>query len=768
MEFFQKIFKALNSAQHPWQVTLSIALGMVAGLTPLNGTQTLLILFIVFLLNIHIGLFFATSALFAGLAYLFDPLMEQFGYMLLTHESMKELYTAWYNNGLIRLSHFNNTLMMGATVASLMLAIPLFFILNFIISLYRDKIAVYLNNNKWFARLGIFKVKDKKEPVFRWWGAGLYVVVVGGIAGILLLVIDPLAKWGIEKGASKALKRDVRVGSVNTQLFKGIVAINRIEVASDKEGIDAFSIENIGFDINMNSLLYSKTHIENMQLKGVGFDTPSTMKKAYGKEAYKEKISEEKRVEAAQEVKDEGGMKMPSVDLPTPRELIAKSDLKSQKLYEEAKTELKTLEDKWRKIQKEQLSKAILDQYKKDLKQMQADAKSKDAKKLLALAKQIKGYKKKLEVQKKALQNLKKEYLADQKRVKTLLAAIKRAPKDDYNKLRSTYSLDSSGGINLFGLLFSQKIAGYLHQARGYYAEVEPYLQSDDEPKEEIVPRGKGRWIRFAEYVPSPDLWIARTALSGAKSGYSFDGVVRDISDNQKALGRALTFSIDSDGERVQGLHLEGEDNRLGEEVVDTLHFSTRSFVMKQMDMNKMKITNAKIGLEGDLKLIDNKTIIGKTDIIFYEAKIRLDGVGGRGAAIMNDALAEIDSFGANVDVEGDWKLPSVHVSSNIDKMLSRAFKKVMAKEIVKYRKELEQILNEKAKEQLAKLSEKTGGLVDTGKLLDEQSLSLDALEKKAKGVASSANTKKVVKEKAKEYLKDKKTQDKLKKLFKF
>jgi len=399
---------------------------------------------------------------------------------------------------------------------------------------------------------------------------------------------------------------------------------------------------------------------------------------------------------------------------------------------------------------------------------MQADAKSKDARKLLALAKQIKGYKKKLEVQKKALQNLKKEYMADQKRVKALLAAIKRAPKEDYNKLRSTYSLDSSGGINLFGLLFSQKIAGYLHQARGYYAQVEPYLQSDEDAKEELVPRGKGRWVRFPQYVPSPDLWIARTALSGAKSGYTFEGVINDISDNQKALGRPLTFIIDSDGERVRGLHLEGEDNRLGDEVIDTLSFNTESFVMKQMDMNKMKVSDAKIGFEGNLRLVNNKTITGKTDIAFYEAKIKLVGVGGRGAEVMNDTLAEIDSFGANVDVEGDWKLPSVHVSFNIDKMLSKAFKKVMAKEIAKYKKELELLLNEKAKEQLVKLSEKTGGLVDTGKLLDEQSLSLDALEKKAKGLASSANTKKVVKEKATKYLKDKKTQDKLKKLFKF
>ncbi len=515
MEFFRKIFKALNSAQHPWQVTLSIVLGMVMGLTPLSGTQTLMVLFLVFLLNIHIGLVFASAALFAGLGYLFDPLMEQFGFMLLHLDSMKEIYTTWYNNGFMRLSHFNNTLTMGAAVISMLLFLPLFFLLNFIIKLYRDKIAVYLNNNKWFAKLGIFKVSDKKEPVIRWWGAGLYLLIVGGVAGLLLLIIDPFVKWGIEKGASKALKRDVRVASVTTHLFDGTIAINRLEVASDKEEVDAFSIQNIGFDIDTNALLFSKTHIENMQVKGIGFDTPATMKKTYGKSAYKAKVEQEKRAEALAEKKeDDESMKMPSVNLPTPKELIAKSDLKSQKLYEEAKEELNTLEAKWRKIQKEQLSASVLEAYKKDFKVMQADAKSKDAKKLLALAQKIKGYEKKLKVQKESLVNLQHEYLNDQKTIKKLLKQIKNAPLDDYKKLRATYTLDGSGGINLFGLLFSQKIAGYLHQANSYYAEIAPYLESDDEVEEVSPPRGEGRWIRFAEQIPSPDLLVRRAALS--------------------------------------------------------------------------------------------------------------------------------------------------------------------------------------------------------------------------------------------------------------
>ncbi|WP_345976310.1 TIGR03545 family protein [Sulfurimonas sp. HSL3-7] len=753
MEFIKKLFKALNSAQHPWQVTLAITLGMVAGLTPMSGTQTLLILFVVFLLNIHIGLFFAASALFAGIAYIFDPWMEQLGYMLLTSESLKELYTAWYNNGLLRLSHFNNTLVMGATVLSLLLALPLFFGLNVTISLYRDRIAAYLNGNKWLSRLGIFKVSTKKEPIIRWWGAGLYIAVVGGVAVLLVLVIDPFLKWGIEKSASGILQRDVRVGSVNTELFKGFVGINRIEVASDKEEIDLFSIDKIAFDLDMNALLLSKTHIENMQFQGVGFGTEATMKKRYG-DAVKEK--EKEAVASKQQVKS---FEIPSIDLPTPKELLAKADLKSKKIYDKAKKEYETLDAKWRKIQKEQLSKEVLLQYQNDLKVMQEDARSKDPQKLLALAQKVTDYQKKLDEQKKTLLSLKKEFTADKKRAAALLAEMKNAPQEDYARLRSNYTLDASGGINLFGLLFSQKIAHYLHLARGYYAKAEPYLKSDEVPQE-LPPRGEGRWIRYAQYLPSPDLWIARTELSGEKSAQRFEGIISDLSDDQKALGRALTFEAKSDGPLVKGLQLEGEDNRLGEQTVDTLRFKANAIAMERFDLNKIQIDNSRIGFDGKLILYEGRDISGSGHVVFKEAQISLEGLNGKGAQVMNDMLREIRQFGADVDVEGNWQSPSVKVASDLDKKLSAAFRKVMAKEAEKYKKELKVLLDEQLKEQLGKLNEMSGGMADTGKLLEQQNLSLGALQQQAEALLGGKSSQKL--------LKDQKSQEKVKKLFGF
>ena len=137
MKFLLKIFKALNSAQSPWQVTLAITMGMVAGLTPLSGLQNVVIVFLAFLLNIHLGLFFVSAAFFAGVGYLFDPGFEQIGYALLSSGGLQGLWTSWYNNGLMRLTHFNNTLVMGSTVVGLALAVPLYFLLGWLIGRYQ-------------------------------------------------------------------------------------------------------------------------------------------------------------------------------------------------------------------------------------------------------------------------------------------------------------------------------------------------------------------------------------------------------------------------------------------------------------------------------------------------------------------------------------------------------------------------------------------------------------------------------------------------------
>ncbi|MDX2441528.1 MAG: TIGR03546 family protein, partial [Desulfobacterales bacterium] len=230
MQFLLKLFRALNSAQTPWQVTFAITLGMVAGLTPLSGIQTVVIFFLAFLLNIHLGLFFASSAFFAGIGYLFDPMFERIGYVLLAIEGLNGLWTAWYNNGLMRLTYFNNTLVLGSTVVAILAAAPLYFLLGWGISHYREALGSVLSKFPKLGLFGILQASGKKDPLLRWWGAGVFVGVAAVLIAFAILLADPLAKWALEGGASTLLQRDVRVGSVDISFGEGAVDINRLEV----------------------------------------------------------------------------------------------------------------------------------------------------------------------------------------------------------------------------------------------------------------------------------------------------------------------------------------------------------------------------------------------------------------------------------------------------------------------------------------------------------------------------------------------------------
>ena len=283
MQFLLKIFKALNSAQTPWQVTFAITLGMVAGLTPLSGIQTVVIFFLAFLLNIHLGLFFSSSAFFAGIGYLFDPMFERIGFALLTNEGLNGLWTAWYNNGLIRLSYFNNTLVLGSTVVALLAAAPLYFILGWSISHYREALGSVLSKFPKLGLFGILQARGKKDPLLRWWGTAVFAGVAAVLIAFAILLADPLAKWALEGGISTLLQRDVRIGSVDIRFTDGAVDINRLEVAGSKEGFDAVSMEHIGFDIDLNALLFNRTHIEKAAINGMGFNTKATLKKSVPK-----------------------------------------------------------------------------------------------------------------------------------------------------------------------------------------------------------------------------------------------------------------------------------------------------------------------------------------------------------------------------------------------------------------------------------------------------------------------------------------------------
>jgi len=148
LDMLAKLLKALNAEGNPTQISLGFAAGMIVGLTPVWSLHNLLLVFLVFLLRINLSAFFLSFAVFSGIAYLVDPIMDKIGEALLTSPALNDLWTSLYHQDIWRLAHFNNTLTLGSLISAVAIAIPLVFVSNFLVINYRSHVLSWVRKSR--------------------------------------------------------------------------------------------------------------------------------------------------------------------------------------------------------------------------------------------------------------------------------------------------------------------------------------------------------------------------------------------------------------------------------------------------------------------------------------------------------------------------------------------------------------------------------------------------------------------------------------------
>ncbi|MFZ5877516.1 MAG: TIGR03546 family protein [Nitrospirota bacterium] len=135
-----KLLTVLNSEAEPGQISLALAFSLIVGLTPLWSLHNLLVLLIVLLLRVNLSAFLLGIVVFSGVAYVLDPMFHRLGLAVLTAPSLEGLWTALYNSTLWRIERFNNSIVMGSLLASLVLFVPTVLACNWAIGKYRERV----------------------------------------------------------------------------------------------------------------------------------------------------------------------------------------------------------------------------------------------------------------------------------------------------------------------------------------------------------------------------------------------------------------------------------------------------------------------------------------------------------------------------------------------------------------------------------------------------------------------------------------------------
>ena len=148
IQLVANLLKLLNSEAEPAQISLALCLAMVLGFTPLFSLHNLIILFAVCVIRVNLSAFLLGWAVFSGMAWLLDPLFHALGTQVLTLPALNGTWTALYNISLFRLARFNNTVVMGSLITALVLFVPLFLVLNRLITAYRAHLLAWVDKSR--------------------------------------------------------------------------------------------------------------------------------------------------------------------------------------------------------------------------------------------------------------------------------------------------------------------------------------------------------------------------------------------------------------------------------------------------------------------------------------------------------------------------------------------------------------------------------------------------------------------------------------------
>ena len=155
IQFLSKFIKILRSAASPSQIAGGFILGMFIGLLPnLLSPLTVVLIFLVIVLNVNLATVLFSFAIFSGIAYLFDPLLHSLGFFVLVDISfLKPLWITLYNAPVVPYTRFYNTVAMGSILISLILMLPAFFTVKTGIIKYREKYEPKVQKMKWIKLL---------------------------------------------------------------------------------------------------------------------------------------------------------------------------------------------------------------------------------------------------------------------------------------------------------------------------------------------------------------------------------------------------------------------------------------------------------------------------------------------------------------------------------------------------------------------------------------------------------------------------------------
>ena len=363
----------------------------------------------------------------------------------------------------------------------------------------------------------------------------------------------------------------------------------------------------------------------------------------------------------------------------------------------------------------------------------------KDIPKLLSLQKEVKQFWDKAKNKHKRFKEVQASFKSDYKKFARHYRTLKGGATKDYNNLKSHYTLDQNGAMNVVGLAFGEKIKGYSTKALEYYKMAEPYLKSDDNTTEEevVVSRADGRWIKFTKDTPDIKFFVKEVNVDGILNTQKFVARLNNISSNPK-LSQPLKYVFSSSGDMYKELEAVGTDNHHDKTITTNTLFSLGSAKVDNLDLDMMTLTQAHYSIKGNLDISNYIMIDSKSNVSYQDVTLKLKKDDSYVLKNVGKVLRGINKFNLDVSINGAINNPNIEVSSDLDKKLSKAFNKVFQAEAKRYTKELNVLVKKEVNKKLKSIGIENQNLKALDKLFTTENRDINKLSSNLKSLEST------------------------------
>jgi uncharacterized protein (TIGR03546 family) len=157
-----QLIKLLNSETGQNQIAAGVAAGFVLGMTPGLALHSVIVFICLFVFRIQMGMAFLSTFFFAFVAWLLDPVFHIVGTAVLQAGPLQGLWAFLYNLPIVPLTRFNNSIVMGSGVITLLLSPAVFYLSRKLVIRYRETVMAWLKGTRFWGAV-------KASGFYKWY-----------------------------------------------------------------------------------------------------------------------------------------------------------------------------------------------------------------------------------------------------------------------------------------------------------------------------------------------------------------------------------------------------------------------------------------------------------------------------------------------------------------------------------------------------------------------------------------------------------------------